>query len=81
MARNTATPGIEFRLDGSQCVGCAVCADVCLDFALVMGSTDLRPTWLAALCTGCGLCEVECPTAAIRMAPVHLAPNGSITSG
>ncbi len=68
MAHNAAIPAVAFRLDAGQCVGCAVCADACPERALVMGSSELRPVWIAARCTNCGICEAECPTAAIRLA-------------
>jgi Pyruvate/2-oxoacid:ferredoxin oxidoreductase delta subunit len=63
----TTIPGVEFRLDDGQCVGCAVCADVCPEEALVMNPCDLLPAWIAPQCTGCRLCERECPTAAITI--------------
>ena len=55
------------RIDEGQCVGCAICADICPEVALTMGPDDLRPTWLADRCTLCGECVVECPTAAITL--------------
>ena len=59
---------VEFHLDESQCVGCAVCADVCPEQALTMSEEDTFPTWIAERCTNCGRCEAECPTAAIVLA-------------
>jgi Na+-translocating ferredoxin:NAD+ oxidoreductase RNF subunit RnfB len=55
------------QIDDAQCVGCAVCADVCPEAALAMGPDDLRPTCLADRCTACGECIRECPTAAITL--------------
>jgi len=67
MAPSATASGIEFRLDEGQCVGCAICADVCPERALSLSRRDLRPTWIANQCTHCGLCEQECPTAAITL--------------
>jgi len=55
------------QIDNSQCVGCAICVDVCPDAALAMGPNDLGPVWLADRCTACGECVHECPTAAITL--------------
>ena len=62
------------QIDGSQCIGCAICVDVCPKAALVMGPDALRPTCLAALCTACGECVRECPTAAITLGLELAAP-------
>jgi formate hydrogenlyase subunit 6/NADH:ubiquinone oxidoreductase subunit I len=55
------------RIEGAQCVGCAICADVCPEAALAMGPNDLRPVCLLDRCTACGECVRECPTAAITL--------------
>jgi formate hydrogenlyase subunit 6/NADH:ubiquinone oxidoreductase subunit I len=55
------------QIDHGQCVGCAICVDVCPEAALAMGPGDLRPTCLADGCTACGKCVYECPTAAITL--------------
>jgi ferredoxin len=60
---------IVLEIDGGQCVGCAVCVDVCPHAALAMGPDDLRPAYLAERCTACGDCVRECPTAAILLNP------------
>ena len=62
------------QIDHAQCVGCAICVDVCPEAALAMGPGDLRPTWLADRCTACGECVQECPTAAIRLDSELAAP-------
>ena len=54
-------------IDDTQCIGCGICADVCLTGALVMGLSDLRPVWRAEPCSACGDCVCECPTTAIRL--------------
>ena len=61
-------------IDDAQCVGCAICVDVCPDTALAMGSEDLRPTCLANRCTACGECVCQCPTAAITLNSELVAP-------
>ena len=67
------TPGLEqpivLEIDAGQCVGCAICVDVCPDAALAMGPDDLRPVWRAEHCTPCDKCVHECPTAAISLKP------------
>ena len=69
-------PSFVLQIDNAQCVGCAICMDVCSEAALAMGPSDLRPAWLANLCTACGECVHECPTAAIILgfAPAAAAP-------
>lgn len=65
MTLSPAIRDVGFRLDESQCVGCAICADVCREGALLMTGRDLLPRWTASRCNGCKICEKECPTAAI----------------
>ncbi len=73
MIETAPVSAFEFHLDESQCVGCAICVDVCPHQALAMSRGDLLPAWVAGLCTGCALCEQECPTAAIAVVrPVGL---------
>jgi Na+-translocating ferredoxin:NAD+ oxidoreductase RNF subunit RnfB len=72
MLRDEYSPVLE--IDGAQCVGCAVCVDVCPDLALALGPEDLRPTWLADRCTACGECVRECPTDAITLGSEVVAP-------
>jgi Pyruvate/2-oxoacid:ferredoxin oxidoreductase delta subunit len=67
-------PSFVLQIDNAQCVGCAICVDVCPEAALAMGPNDLRPAWLADLCTACGECAHECPTAAIILGPEVEAP-------
>ena len=68
-------PSAGLQVDDAQCVGCAICVDVCPEAALAMGPNDLRPTWLADRCTACGECVHECPTAAITLGPALAAPT------
>ena len=67
MVSDAPVSGIEFRLEQDQCVGCAICADVCPTDAIHMGYNDILPTCIVRLCTACRACEIECPTAAIRI--------------
>ena len=60
--------GVAIRIDAAQCVGCAICADVCPSDALRMGPEDLLPAWGAERCSVCGDCVRECPTGAVRLA-------------
>ena len=75
MPRNGPSTGL--RIDEAQCVGCAICADVCPESALAMGPNDLRPVWLEDRCTVCGECVQECPPAAIILGldPAVFAPH------
>jgi 2-oxoglutarate ferredoxin oxidoreductase subunit delta len=50
-----------------QCIGCAICVDVCPSGALAMGRRDLVPRPIPGRCTACRLCEQECPTEAISL--------------
>jgi len=61
----------KWRLDESQCVGCAICADVCPEGALQMGRRDLLPRFNAGACTRCGTCAEQCPTGAIEVTGPH----------
>ena len=70
----SAEPSIVLEIDDAQCVGCAICVDVCPEAVLVMGPDDLRPAWLADRCTACGECVNECPTAAITLGSELAAP-------
>ena len=67
-------PSTVLQIDDAQCVGCAICVDVCPEAALAMGPNDLRPAWLADRCTVCGECVCECPTAAITLGSELAAP-------
>jgi Pyruvate/2-oxoacid:ferredoxin oxidoreductase delta subunit len=67
MAPSATAPGVQFCFDEGQCVGCAICADVCPEQALYMSRQDHFPVWIGLRCTSCGLCEQECPTAAITL--------------
>jgi formate hydrogenlyase subunit 6/NADH:ubiquinone oxidoreductase subunit I len=52
MAKSKAVRlGVEIQIDASQCIGCAICADVCPSHALVMGPEDLLPDWSAEHCS------------------------------
>ena len=67
-------PSTVLQIDDAQCVGCAICVDVCPEAALAMGPDDLRPACLPDRCTACGECVHECPTAAITLGSELAAP-------
>jgi NAD-dependent dihydropyrimidine dehydrogenase PreA subunit len=58
--------GYELRIEPDQCIGCAICADVCPSAALVMDLDDVLPRWIPALCHACSVCMRQCPTGAIE---------------
>ena len=51
-------------IDTEQCVGCALCADVCPENAI---SVDEIAEVDREKCTGCGTCVEECPQDAITL--------------
>jgi len=55
------------EIEPGQCLGCAICVDVCPQAALAIGSSDLRPVWQADRCTRCADCVRECPADAITL--------------
>lgn len=59
--------GVVVQINANQCVGCAICADVCTTGALQMGPDDLVPVWGATTCSACADCFRECPTGAVRL--------------
>lgn len=59
--------GVVVQIDAAQCVGCAICADVCTTGALQMGWDDLVPVWGAEACSACADCFRECPTGAVKL--------------
>ena len=58
---------VEFVIDSDQCVGCAVCADLCPLVALSFPFQGTLPRWSVERCNGCGVCARQCPTGAIRI--------------
>ena len=58
---------ITCRIESDQCVGCAICADVCRADALAMGREDLVPLWNIDQCNACSICVRQCPTGAIAV--------------
>ncbi len=58
---------ITLHIEPGQCVGCAVCVDVCPSEALVMERTELLPRLIPERCTACGKCVQQCPTGAIDL--------------
>lgn len=69
-------PAVTVAVAQGQCVGCAICVDVCPSEALALGRADLTPRPIAGRCTGCAICVRECPTGAITLlcAPFGPAP-------
>jgi len=67
MNNATINSSVDFRLEEGQCIGCAICVDVCPADALKWNRQSLLPAWVARVCTGCRECELECPTAAIHI--------------
>ncbi|MCD6350946.1 MAG: 4Fe-4S binding protein [Armatimonadetes bacterium] len=65
--QSTPSAPVKWSLDESQCVGCAICADVCPEGALSLAADELLPVWRADLCTACRQCAEQCPTGAIVM--------------
>jgi NAD-dependent dihydropyrimidine dehydrogenase PreA subunit len=72
--------GVVIQIDADQCIGCAICADVCPTGALLMGREDLLPSWRAENCSACADCFRECPTAAVRVARKRMAGTATIDS-
>jgi len=57
------------ELEAGQCLGCAICVDVCPTGALALGRADLTPRQYPGRCTRCALCVGQCPIGALRLAP------------
>jgi Na+-translocating ferredoxin:NAD+ oxidoreductase RNF subunit RnfB len=62
-------------IDPEQCVGCAICADVCPHAALVLERTELLPRSIAGRCTACALCVQQCPTGAMALVPAQMSSD------
>ena len=75
-AKSHGHEAMHVLIDEGQCIGCAVCVDVCTSAAFVWSRESLVPAWLAEKCSGCGTCEHECPTGAIRVNGKTLAGAG-----
>lgn len=52
------------RVEEANCLGCAICVNVCPADAITMNDTARIDT---KKCTGCGLCVDECPQGAISL--------------
>jgi len=50
-----------------QCLGCAICADVCPTKALVQGREAPIPDYYFDLCDNCQECVKQCPFNAIEV--------------
>jgi NAD-dependent dihydropyrimidine dehydrogenase PreA subunit len=68
------TSAATVAIEQGQCVGCAICVDVCPSEALALGRTDLTPRQIDGRCTGCAICVRECPTGAITLLRAPLGP-------
>lgn len=69
---------VQVAIDGGQCVGCAVCVDVCTSQAFAWSRESLAPAWLPEKCSGCGTCEHECPTGAICVSGATAVARGAV---
>ncbi len=58
---------VDFILKNDECIGCAICADVCLEDAIEVNEVDFYPLWDKKKCVGCRECEEQCPTEAIKV--------------
>lgn len=56
---------VRFVLDQEDCIGCAICADVCEQSALDFAFQAAWPLWNKERCNGCTQCMQQCPTGAI----------------
>ena len=61
------------RIDGSVCIGCAVCIPACPVDAII-GARKWMHAVLESECTGCGLCVEPCPVDCIGMVPARTGP-------
>lgn len=59
------------RLDPRACLGCGICARVCVSAAIEVTSAQEASTWTydPAGCTFCGVCVSHCPATALSQAP------------
>lgn len=59
------------KLDATQCIGCAMCADLCPTGALAAKEEEgmLRITCNASDCVACKLCVDACPRRAVTLRP------------
>ncbi len=64
---NKRTLVVVLRMEQDQCIGCAICVDVCPHGALAMDRTDLVPRQIPGRCTACSICVLQCPTGAITL--------------
>lgn len=64
---------INCCIEADQCIGCAICADVCRTDALAMSPDDLAPSWNLDKCNACSICVRQCPTEAITVTRVAKA--------
>jgi electron transport complex protein RnfB len=62
-------PKAVARIDEPQCIGCALCLEVCPVDA-ILGASRQMHTVIVGECTGCALCVEPCPVDCIHMVPL-----------
>ena len=67
MRKTAGPPQFHFELDSSQCIACAICADVCAKNALTFAFQATLPKWHTGICNGCMECVQQCPSEAIQI--------------
>ena len=61
-------PAKKAKVNSAECLGCAICADVCPEDAVTVEETAVVDL---SRCTGCGECVAECPEEAVTLVAVE----------